>query len=194
MPPELGRLKANQKISGVADPSMASGVPCRQKCFRFASPDLGAGGMVLFGMERTESHAKSWWRPLAAAILAEHAAGRPTTLAAVGDLIARLGDDGMPDLAVPAASLGAALRAASGPRGGTRSRAPDRAKGGLARALWRHLRFAIGHDVSLTGLMLARMECTDAEFDVAEDLAVVLATLAGVRSGGADAWKRALGM
>lgn len=103
----------------------------------------------------------------------------------------------MPEVAepflVPRAALAAAVRAAAGRRGGRRCSLPPRDKGALARAVWRHLEFAIGHDASIGGLMASQWEATPQEFDVAEDFATVLAHLMG-GSRGVATWAQALGL
>jgi hypothetical protein len=136
---------------------------------------------------------KAWWRPLAIAIATEARAGRPCTLPAIADLIEAI----MPDVAepylVPRAAFAAAVRAAAGRRGGRRCSLPNRNHGALARAVWRHLEFALGGNASIGGLLSAQWEATPAEFDVAEDFATVLAHLMG-GSRGVAAWSQALGL
>lgn len=133
---------------------------------------------------------KPWWRPFAQAVVDSCRAGR-TGLPDLADALLTLPLD--LDLGLPREVIHAGLRACASPRGAIRTRLPDRARGGFARVLWRNLRFQFGGDLGLGSMMMAQVEASRIENDVAEDIATILATLARAK-GGPDAWASALGI
>lgn len=131
------------------------------------------------------STSKPWWRPFAVAVADRIMQGAPILRAATE------ASDALPG-ALPDA-LGEALAACATGREWTLRRSIPRDGSPLARALWRHLRFAFGLHLNLHGLFAAKLEATDAEFALAEDIANILAIVARGSNAGADRWRAALG-
>lgn len=130
-------------------------------------------------------HARPWWRPFALAVADGMMRGAPLLEAAVM-AAAQVGGN------LSAHGVAAALVTCSTREWSLRRSIP-RDGSPLARALWRHLNFAFGRNVNLGGLFSARAEATDAEYELAEDVANILAILARGSNAGADRWRAALG-
>jgi hypothetical protein len=138
----------------------------------------------------TEQQPKIWWRPLAESIVKASRAGTPITLPSIADLI----ESSDLDFGVAPAAFAAAVRGAAGRSGGVASKLPSRDKGTFARAVWRQLMFALGHNLSIGGLIVSSFEADAVQLDVAEDFATILGVLLNGRSIGADEWRTALGL
>ena len=130
-------------------------------------------------------HACPWWRPFAIALADGLMRGAPpleSAVMAAAQVGGELSTHGLPAALVACATKDWTLRR-SIPRDGSP----------LARALWRHLQFAFGRNVNLGGLFSARLEATPQEYEIAEDIANILAILARGGNAGADRWRTALG-
>ena len=130
-------------------------------------------------------HAKPWWRPFALAVADGMMRGAPLLEAAV--MAAAQVGGALSAHGLPAALAKCATRDWSVRRSIPRDGSP------LARALWRHLQFAFGRNLNLGGLFAASFEASDAEYEMAEDIANILAILARGSNAGADRRRAALG-
>jgi len=126
------------------------------------------------------------------AVVAQFAADGKITYEKVGDIIASMTDT---DFGIEREKIQAAMHGACRSKGKFKgfllASLPDQSKGKLARVFWRHMQFVLGYDVGLYGLMQNRFDATDAEDDVLQDIAFVLAHIKGGNVG-ADQWRKAI--
>jgi hypothetical protein len=139
-----------------------------------------------------ETKPKPWWRPLALAIVAKFQAEGKMTYPMVGDIVVSMTDT---DFGIEREKIRDALYGACRSRGDRKgfllASLPARSKGNLARVFWRHMQFVLGHDVSLMGLLDNLFQATEAENDVLQDVAFVIAEIKGGNVG-ADRWRKAI--
>jgi hypothetical protein len=135
---------------------------------------------------------KPWWRPLALAIVAKFVSEGKMTYPMVGDIVVSMTDT---DFGIEREKIRDALNGACHSRGNHKgyllASLPARSKGNLARAFWRHMKFALGHDVSLMGLLDNLFRVTEAENYVLQDVAFVIAEIKGGNVGG-ERWRKAI--
>lgn len=135
-----------------------------------------------------QTQPKTWWRPLALAIVERLQKGETFSLRMVGDIIAGMTDT---DFGVNRMAIQQALARCTTKQGAMVRTLPSRDKGFLARVFWRHMQFAFGWNVSLHGMMSNLYEVSAVEDDVMQDIAFVLAQISGGNSG-AEQWRKAI--